>query len=60
VTSLDNFRELLIGCRIFSFEYNVLFFSFKGLFKFRIARAKANGNKPLSFVIVQFSPGIYN
>jgi hypothetical protein len=40
------------------FEYNVLPLSFKGLFKFRIIRA--NGSKPLTFVIVQFMLGVYN
>jgi hypothetical protein len=45
------------------FQYNVLPFSFKGLSKFRITRARANVSKHLSFeglfVVVQFTPGIY-
>jgi hypothetical protein len=60
VTSLDSFRELVTGCRIFPLQYNVLSFSFKSSSKFRITRARAKGSKTLSFVTVQFTPGIYN
>jgi hypothetical protein len=57
VTSLESFGELVIGCKTFLLKFNVLSFSFKGLSKFRITRASANGSKPLSFVSVQSTPG---
>jgi hypothetical protein len=50
----------LLECDINFFEFNVLPFSFKGLSKFRITTARENGNKPLSFVSVQFVPGVNN
>jgi hypothetical protein len=63
VTSLDSFGKLVIGCRTFPSEYSTLSFSFKGLSKFSISKARANASKPLSFewlFVVQFTPGIYN